>query len=192
MAWIRESGKYDTIQFMKWAQEQPDKKYNDIFTQYCHAQFDTRFKKMAMLVLREINGDSWVTALDSMEKKLMEEEHNYCTVEEGVAGIMSFCRVNKINLRDFLIDIEAIMNKTRIKQNTPIFFGGGANAGKSWIARGIADAFVNRALIIGGDGSCCFLMEPAINKRVALVEEVMISEQATEMFSARWKVLLPV
>ena len=68
-----------------------------------------------------------------------------------------------------------------IKQNTLLFFGG-ANAGKSWIARGIADAFVNRALITGGNGSCCFLMEPAINKRVALVEEVMISEQATEMF----------
>lgn len=149
--------------------------FEDKFNNYFARAHDKVCFKHRLMKWEQIMGTINMDSLEMMNGKYLHEN-------ESVGWIKEWLVFNSIDIKRFVTNVKAVIDREQIKKNS-IQLHGPPNSFKTVIATSIVDScvykFINNQL---NGRTSQFGLQECVNKRVAFLDEVSVDQQWQEKF----------
>lgn len=140
-----------------------DPSFREIYTK---RQFSLKFQKALQLEMQ--------ACLDTpilIPAKDYTDHQNLClTPKESVSLIKQWCKFQKIDHRNFILNILNVLDKCKKKKNT-LYFWGAPNSGKTCVTQSLQRAAYFYGEVNQGTASYIFMWQDCINKRLIVINK---------------------
>lgn len=161
MKLIKQTRAQSESELVNYFYSDPD--FREIYTK---RTFSLNFKKALQLEMQSCLD----TPILVLAKEFVDHKNICLTPKESVNLVMKWCRYQKIDMRNFILNILMVMDRCKKKRNS-LYLCGEPNSGKTYIVRSLQKAAYFYGEVNQGTASYTFMWQDCVNKRLIVINE---------------------